>query len=277
MTHPGPELTEYVDGTLTPSRTARIDEHLRTCATCRAEVGLAIAAREALAATPSPAPPPGLADAAIAEARELAAARTQEGSAPRDLASHRPRPTTPRWLAIAGAAAVIALVALIVPKLGQPGAEPASLAAGASDAAQPAASAVEVQHVDYGANFLPEFAAAYDSVAGANVGTPAPVAGEAASPGPISTVAGQGEAVKLLPERLPAATRCLDQALRQSGRHPDAGDPRSLRGATRIPGRLPPEPRRRSRAQRASWSWWPRWTGAISSPRDSSGCAEARE
>ena len=217
MTHPGPELADYVDGTLTPSRTARIDEHLRTCATCRAEVGLAIAARKALAATPSPAPPPGLADAAIAEAQELAAARTQEGTAPRDLASHRPRPTTPRWLAIAGAAAVIALVALILPKLGQPGAEPASLAAGASDTAQPAASAVEVQHVDYGANFLPEFAAAYDSVAGANVGTPSPVAGEAASPGPISTVSGPDDAVKLLPERLPAATRCLDRAYDNQG------------------------------------------------------------
>ena len=87
MTHPGPELADYVDGTLTPSRTARIDEHLRTCATCRAEVRLAIAAREALAATPSPAPPAGLADAAIAEAQEKAAARAQEG---------RPRATWPR-------------------------------------------------------------------------------------------------------------------------------------------------------------------------------------
>ncbi len=215
MTHPGPELTEYVDGTLLPSRTARIDEHLRTCATCRAEVRLAIAAREALAATPSPAPPPGLADAAIAEARELVAAR--DGSAPRDLASHRPRPSTPRWLAIAGAAAVVALVALIVPKLGQPGTSQASFAAGAEATAQPAASAVEVQHVDYGANFLPEFAAAYDGVAGADAGTPAPVAGEASSPGPISTVAGPDEAVKLVPERLPAATRCLDRAYDNQG------------------------------------------------------------
>lgn len=217
MTHPGPELTEYVDGTLTPSRTARIDEHLRTCATCRAEVRLAIAAREALVAIPSPAPPPGLTDAAIAEARELAAARTREGSRPRDLASHRPRPGTPRWLAIAGAAAVIALAALIVPKLGQPGTSPASLAAGASNTAQPAASAVEVQHIDYGANFLPEFAAAYDSVAGAQGGSPVPAAGEAATPGPVSTVAGSADAVKLVPERLPAATRCLDRAYDNQG------------------------------------------------------------
>jgi hypothetical protein len=217
MTHPGPELAEYVDGTLTPSRTARIDEHLRTCATCSAEVRLAIAAREALAATPSPAPPAGLADAAIAEAQEKAAARAQEGSAPRDLASHRPRPTTPRWLAIAGAAAVIALVALIVPKLGQPGSSPASMAAGAADTAQPAASTVEVQHVDYSTDFLAEFAAAYDSVAGAQGGPPAPVPGEAASPGPISAVAGQEEAAKLLPERLPAATRCLDRAYDNQG------------------------------------------------------------
>ena len=218
MTHPGPELADYVDGTLTPSRTARIDEHLRACATCRAEVRLAMAAREALAATPSPAPPAGLADAAIAEAQELAAARAREGATPRDLASHRPRPHTPRWLAIAGAAAAIALIALIVPKLGQPGDSPASMAAGAADTAQPAASTVELQHVDYGTDFLAEFAAAYDSVAGAQAGTPAPVAGEAApSPGPLPTVGGLEEAVKLLPERLPAATRCLDRAYDNQG------------------------------------------------------------
>lgn len=213
MTHPGPELTDYVDGTLTPSRTARIDEHLRTCATCRAEVRLAIAAREALAATPSPAPPAGLADAAIVEAQEMAAARAREGSAPRDLASHRPRPSTPRWLAIAGAAAAVALIALIVPKLGQPGTSPASMAAGAADTAQPAASTVELQHVDYGTDFLTEFAAAYDSAAGPQ----APVAGEAASPGAVPSVGGPEEAVKLLPERLPAATRCLDRAYDNQG------------------------------------------------------------
>ena len=212
MTHPGPELADYVDGTLTPSRTARIDEHLRTCATCRAEVRLAMAAREALAATPSPAPPAGLADAAIAEAKEQAAARARDGSAPRDLASHRPRPSTPRWLAVAGAAAVIALVALIVPKLGQPGSSPGSLAAGAADTAQPAASTVELQHVDYGSDFLAEFAAAYDGVA-----VQAPVAGEAATPSALPTVAGAEEAVKLLPDRLPAATRCLDRAYDNQG------------------------------------------------------------
>jgi hypothetical protein len=213
MTHPGTELTDYVDGTLTPSQTARIDEHLRSCATCRAEVRLAIAAREALAATPSPAPPAGLADAAIAEAQELAAARARQGSAPRDLASHRPRPNTPRRLAIAGAAATIALIALIVPKLGQPGSSPASMAGGAADTAQPAASTVELQHVDYGTDFLAEFAAAYDGVA-----VQAPVAGEAASsPGALPTVAGPEEAVKLMPERLPAATRCLDRAYDNQG------------------------------------------------------------
>jgi len=212
MTHPGPELADYVDGTLAPSRTARIDEHLRTCATCREEVRLAKAAREALAATPSPAPPIGLADAAIAEAQKVAAARARDGSAPRDLASHRPRPHTPRWLAIAGAAAVVALIALIVPKLGQPGSSPASMAAGAADTAQPAATTVELQHVDYGTDFLTEFAAAYDGVA-----VQAPVAGEAASPSALPTVAGPEEAVKLLPERLPAAARCLDRAYDSQG------------------------------------------------------------
>jgi hypothetical protein len=119
-------------------------------------------------------------------------------------------------LAIAGAAATIALIALIVPKLGQPGGSPASMAAGAADTARPAASTVELQHVDYGSNFLTEFAAAYDGVA-AQAGTPAPVAGEAASPGALPTVSGPEEAVKLLPERLPAATRCLDRAYDNQG------------------------------------------------------------
>ena len=277
MTHPGPELAEYVDGTLTPSRTARIDEHLRTCATCRAEVRLALAAREALAATPSPAPPAGLADAAIAEAQEQAAARTREGSAPRDLASHRPRPTTPRWLAIAGAAAVIALVALIVPKLGQPGSSPASLAAGAADTARPAASTVEVQHVDYGADFLPEFAAAYDSVAGAQRRHARARRRRGWLPRPDlhgRRPGGGGEAPARTPSRRHALSR---PGVRQSGRHPDPGDPRSLRGTTRIPGRLPPEPRRRPRAQRRPGRGGLGRTDAISSPRDSSGCAEARE
>jgi len=212
MKHPGPELTDFVDGTLVPSRAARVEEHLRGCATCRAEVRLASAAREALAAAPSPAPPARLADAAIAEAEDLAAARRRAEPSAIGSVSHRPRPATPRWLAIAGAAAMIAIVALIVPKLGQPGESPASMAGAAHDAGRPAASTVEIQHVDYGADFVGRFAAAFDGAA-SGPGSPT-VTAEAAgsSAGPLPAVEGPDEAVKLAPHLLPAATRCLARA-----------------------------------------------------------------
>ncbi len=124
MTHPGPELTDYVDGTLPASAAGRVQDHLRTCATCRREVDLATAARFTARAAAEPTPPPGLADAAIAEAAGIAAARSPEVRSLDPSASQRPRPASPRWLAILGAAAVIALIALLVPKLGQPGARP---------------------------------------------------------------------------------------------------------------------------------------------------------
>ena len=253
MTHPGPELADYVDGTLAPSRTARIDEHLRTCATCRAEVDLAIAARDALRERPRARPRP----------RDW---RTPRSRRPRELAAARTPEVRPARPGLAPAAARHTTV--VGRRRGRGRDRPRrtdraearsareqrprpSPPARPRDGATRRRRAVEVQHVDYGTDFLPEFAAAYDSVArAANVGTPAPVAGEAASAGPISTVAGPGRSGEAAP-RTPSRRHALSRpGLRQSGRHPDAGDPRSLRGATRIPRRLPPEPRRRSRAQR---------------------------
>jgi len=200
-------LTDYVDGSLAPEEAAHIDDHLRNCATCREEVRLATAARHALEAAPAPAPPAGLAEAAIAEAERMAAARAPEVRSLGTSASQRPRPSAPRWLAVAGAAAAIALIALVVPKLGQPGTSPASEAAGAADTARPPATTVEVQDVDYGTDFLARVAVAFnapaaDAVAGAASGTSAP----------ISPLAGPEAAVSLAPEQLPAATRCLDHA-----------------------------------------------------------------
>ena len=222
MTHPGPELTDYVDGTLPASAVARVEDHLRTCATCRREVDLATAARDAARATAEPAPPPGLADAAIAEAAGIAAARAPEVRSLDPSASHRPRPATPRWFAVLGAAAVIALIALLIPKLGQPGSSPSSMAAGAaSEASYPQATAVEVQDTDYGTDMLARFVAAFDAAA-----VPGPASGgtgESAgsgSPAPISAIAGPDAAVKLSPERLPAATRCLDNAYDNQGGTP---------------------------------------------------------
>jgi anti-sigma factor RsiW len=212
MTHPGPLLTDYVDGSLAPEEAAPIEDHLRTCATCREEVRLAGAARQALGATSTPAPPAGLAEAAIAEAERMATARAPEVTSLRTSASQRPRPSTPRWLAVAGAAAAIALIALVVPRLGQPGTSPASMEAAGGDVAHPPATTVEVQNVDYGSDIVARVAATFDSAV-AGVGSAAPVEGAASgTTGPIPTLAGPEDAVKLAPERLAAAMRCLDHA-----------------------------------------------------------------
>ena len=217
MTHPGPMLTDYVDGTLPPKDVARVEAHLRSCATCRQEVRLAAAGRDALADTIVPAAPAGLAEAAIAEAAAIAGAHAPEVASLGTPASQRPRPATPRWLAIAGAAAAIVLIAIMVPKLGQPGTttrSEAAVAGGAQDVAHPAATAVEIQDVDYGADILDRVAATYDR---AFVGA-APVEGAASGSAlPQATLAGPETAVKLSAERLPAATRCLARA------YPDQG------------------------------------------------------
>ena len=250
MTHPGPELAEYVDGTLTAS-----PPHGSTStsgpAPPAARGRLALAAGR-LGGDPEPAPPPpGLADVAIAEAAGESRSSAARGIRPsRDLASHRPRPTTPRWLAIAGAAAVIALVALIVPKLGQPGSSPASMAAGAADTAQPAASTVEVQHVDYGTR-LPGRVRGRLRQRGRGTGWSPRRPSRARPPPPARSPRSPARMRRRssYPNAFPPP-HAVSTGLRQSGRHPDPGDPRSLRGTTRIPGRLPPEPRRRPRAQR---------------------------
>ena len=55
--HPRELLAEYVEGSLDPERTARVESHLSSCDVCRDEVALAGSAREALAALPEVEPP----------------------------------------------------------------------------------------------------------------------------------------------------------------------------------------------------------------------------
>jgi hypothetical protein len=159
MTHPGPLLTDYVDDTLGPDPRAEVEAHLAACASCRDEVRLARAAKGATGVLSVPQVPAGLADAAIAEARRVAAERAPELAG--ISSSARRRPDAPRWLAVVAAAAVIALVALVGPKLGQAprtAAEPAS--AGANGATYPTATAVEIQHANYTIEQLPAAAQA---------------------------------------------------------------------------------------------------------------------
>ncbi len=67
MTHPEDLLTDYVDGTLSPSDRRDVEGHLTSCDRCRLEVALAGEARIALSTLGVAPAPAGLADRAVAE------------------------------------------------------------------------------------------------------------------------------------------------------------------------------------------------------------------
>jgi hypothetical protein len=142
MTHPEDLLADYVDGALTPPDRRDVDAHLASCDRCRREVTLARDARAALSNL-APAPTPArLADRALDEARRSAA---------------RSGPSTwYRWATgAAAAAAVLLLVGLVVPRLGDSAPENASApaadaaASGAARAAGAPRRGVEISDVDY--------------------------------------------------------------------------------------------------------------------------------
>jgi anti-sigma factor RsiW len=217
MSHPGPLLADYVDGTLDPSTRAEVDTHLRTCATCRDEVALSRAGARAAQSLGQPRAPEGLGDAAIAEAARLAAERDPKVTSIAGRA--RRRPTTSRVLAAAGAAAVVLLLVIVAPKLGQSSsqdlADRAAAGAAQGPGAYPQATGVETQHTDFTFDALPQVVAqlrtAYALSAGAavpaaNVATP----GTAESTKIPSLPPVQDSATD--PSQLPKATACLNKA-----------------------------------------------------------------
>jgi len=163
MTHPEELLAGYVDGTLSPRERAGVEEHLASCARCSSEVEMATMATRALAALAAPPAPEGLGDAAIKASR---------GSPARHAAA-------PRWhraASLAAAAAVIGLVVISLPRLGeqqasrQPKAAEAAGNAGVDASQEPERSAsVEMSRVativlqedkDYDAKALQDLALA---------------------------------------------------------------------------------------------------------------------
>jgi hypothetical protein len=217
MSHPSHLLADYVDGALGHAERAEVEAHLPGCAVCRDEVRLARAGKRALSALASPSMPTRLAQAAIAEGERIAAERAPE-VAPIS-GSERRRPNAPRWLALAGAAATIAVIALVGPKLGQ-APNQATEAAGAKGATYPRATAVEIQDANYTFEGLPSAAEAlradyaYATANGANdlaaPDVPAPTTLSSSAPAAFS-----GERYSV--ERLPAATSCLDEAFKPVG------------------------------------------------------------
>jgi anti-sigma factor RsiW len=107
MNHPTSDLTDLVDGTLAPSTRAAVQAHVDDCPTCRAEVAIASAGRHALAALPIVAVPEGLLDDIVAEVSAAAA----DLPSIRGDSSHR---SWTRWTSLAGVAAAIVLLAVVV-------------------------------------------------------------------------------------------------------------------------------------------------------------------
>ena len=105
MTHPLEQLAPYVDGSLTGPERLEVERHLASCAQCRSEVAVATEARAALRSMPEVEVPTDLGLPA------LEAMGTRE--------AHHPVP--PRWvraMPFVAAAAVVALLAITLPRLG---------------------------------------------------------------------------------------------------------------------------------------------------------------
>jgi anti-sigma factor RsiW len=214
MSHPGPLLADYVDGSLDPSTRAEVDAHLRGCATCRGEVDLAKAGSQRAQGLADPTAPAGIAEAAIAEAERLSAERNPEVTPIAERG--RRRPTTSLVLAAAGAAAVLLLVVLVAPKLGQNSMSSASrvaAGAGATTGTYPTATTVELQHADYSFEALPRFAAVLRTTFAATGGVMDAAASEAApAMTQVPAVSGAETDFGLDASRLPSATECLNRA-----------------------------------------------------------------
>jgi len=167
MTHPEESLAGYVDGTLPSQERAAVDTHLAGCGRCREEIAVAGGARAALAALADAPVPPGIAARAIEEA----------GGRPAPKAGG-----TPRWYRFAGiaaaAAAVLFVLTLALPHIGQNASTDAADKRGRAEAGgfasapvAAAATQIEIQHTNYDSASLTALATSYTTDPGAQAAT----------------------------------------------------------------------------------------------------------
>jgi anti-sigma factor RsiW len=133
VTHPLDQLAPFTDGALAAPERAAVQEHVRSCTRCRAEVAAARGAREAVKAMPAPRAP------------DLASLFRPERIL--ELAGH-PAQRRPRWQRVVpalAAAAVVALVALALPRLGGPSDVAGTAADGVAESAGEAATALRLE------------------------------------------------------------------------------------------------------------------------------------
>ena len=207
MTHPLEQLAEAVDGTLSSAERAALEDHLRSCASCRDEIAVAAAARNDLKAMPAPAAP----DLAARFTPDRIAALSTSPTTPQSPQS----PQSPRsaWSKVApalAAAAVVALIALVVPRLGSsPNDE--NLAAGGPEALEVATEGpvrLQLDETDYDTSAVQGFATALTAsltAGAADAAGPAEVGAEATS-------AGAPNGARFAPGRTRMAVACLRKA-----------------------------------------------------------------
>lgn len=198
MSHPVDLLAPFVDRTLEPSERAVVDAHLRSCARCRREVAAAGAARRALRGMPTP------------QAPDLAAPFTAER-----LPEHL-RPSSPPgapWSKLApllAAAAVVALVAVVVPRLSGSSDDAGTAADGLAEdgaGARPRLR-LQIETTDYDEETLGEAARAYAAAAAA----PTAGAGEAVTEDAAGDAPAALEARFAGARRTDGAVTCLERA-----------------------------------------------------------------
>ena len=160
MNHPYELLTGYVDGDLPEGERAIVDAHLEVCGACRNEIVLANGARRALRTLTDVPVPADVSAPALAEVSATSRAATSAG-------------TTPRWYRAAGLAAAAAIVALVVvalPRLGDDATGPGTAALRTEDAT--ATGEVQTQDKNWTRETLANLAATARS-AGAPAAPPA--------------------------------------------------------------------------------------------------------
>jgi hypothetical protein len=199
------QLAPFVDGTLESSERAAVERHLRMCAGCRDDVRAATAARDALRAMPTPEAP----DLVSHFSPERVAGLSRSG-----------RAAASPWTKVAPAlavAAVVALVAIVVPRLGT-SSDDAQTAADAAAGAAVTGGAVRLElddatyDVDALDDAVDEFAASLDAGGAGATATESGSSEAAPEEGPASAPPATDQARFAGPDRAARAADCLRQA-----------------------------------------------------------------